>query len=120
MVQPESALELDDVAHRLSGVDVAAVVELNARGVVGVGRGHFEAADLDRAALLDRHGPRLPHEGLDIGEVVEVAVGYQDGIELTDVLQVLRGLGIFRKEGIYDDLPAARRYEPERRVPEVG
>src|SRR5215217_7487064 len=140
MVEPEPALELDDVAYWLARVDVAAVVELYARGVEGVGRRHLDAAYLGRAALLDRHGvldplplqvgedleirdrrgPRLPHQRLDIREMVEVAVGYQDGVELADVLQVVRGLGVLRKERIYDDLPASRRYKPERRVPEVG
>jgi hypothetical protein len=52
--------------------------------------------------------------------VVEVAVGYQDGVQITDLLHVVRGLGVLREEGIYDDLLAARRHEPERRVPQEG
>src|SRR5918994_1200994 len=79
VVQLEATLELDDVAHRLATVDVAAVVELYARGVEGVGRRHLEAADLDRAALLYRHGVLDPLP-LQIGEDLEVGDSPRAGL----------------------------------------
>jgi hypothetical protein len=52
--------------------------------------------------------------------VVEVAVGDEDRVELVDLLEVLRDLGVVGQPGVYDDLLAPGRYEPESGVPQVG
>ena len=47
-----------------------------------------------------------------------MSVGNQDGVQFTDLFQVVRRLGVLREEGIYDDLLAIRGDEPECGVPE--
>src|SRR5215218_3309858 len=140
VVELEAALELDYVAHRFAGVDHAAVVQGDARGVEGVGRRDLDPSDLNRAAFLDRYrvldahalevgedlevrngpGAGLSHERLYIREVIEVPVGDQDGIERTHALELVRGLGVLGKNRVYDDLRVTRSREPEGRVPQVG
>src|SRR5918998_2783549 len=55
VVDPEAALELYDVTHRLAGVDHGAVVQGDGRGVEGVGRGYLDPTCPDGAALLYGH-----------------------------------------------------------------
>src|SRR3954452_23395370 len=105
-----------------------------------MGGGHLDAADLGAAALHDRfrvldplalqishyleigNRPRtgLSRQRLHVVEVVEVAVGYEHGVELADPLQLFRGVRVVRQERVNYDLLVARRSEPERRVAEVS
>src|SRR5215211_657556 len=105
-----------------------------------VRRGHLDAPDLDRAALLDRdcilhalalqvgedlevgdrRSTRLSQERQHVREVVEVAVGDEHGVQLAHPLQVVRRLGVVCEKGVYDDLLAPGGSEPEGRVTEVG
>ena len=105
-----------------------------------MGSGNLDPANLGGAALHDRcgvldalvlqvrhdlevgDGPRagLPRQWLHVIEVVEVAVGNQDGVEFTDLLQFLGGMRVVRQERVYDYLLVARRHESKRRVTEVG
>src|SRR5215208_5699657 len=140
VVEPEAALELQNVSHRFSAVDEASVLRLDARGVECVGCGDLNPAKLGGAPLLDRlcvldalalqvghdlevrqdRRPGLLGYGYRIIEVIEVAVGDEHSIELTDLLHVLRGSRVVGQERVYDDLLVPRGYEPEGRVPHVG
>src|SRR3954471_4920849 len=55
VIEPETALKLEDIAHGLAAVDEVSIVRLDARGVEGVGRGNPDPADLGGAAFLDRY-----------------------------------------------------------------
>src|SRR5918998_4569980 len=140
VVELEATLELQDVSHRLAGVDDGSVLFGDAGGVEGVSCGNLDRTDLNRTALLDR----LPvlyalvlhvREDLEVsyrrrsgllgqrdsvGEMVEVAVGDEHGVQLPNLLEFLRRHRVVGQEGVYEDLLVSGRYYPEGRVPEVG
>ena len=141
VVEPEATIELQDITYGITSVDNGSILLRDAGGVEGMGRSDLDSTNLlgGRALhnwhpVLDplaleigedlevRHYGRsgLLREGYDVVEVIEVPVGDEDRVELPDLLEVLRGLGIISQPGVYDDLLASWSCKPEGRMPKVG